>query len=375
MLYKISLGISIFCSFLVSEQLNCAQGKPTIPSPITAIVSQLNLSDPVRQAEAAAKISRWSSPPKLAIPMLIKCLSDDTPVRLPQGFLTTPAQQASAALLKYGSVAVEPLQKAWETSKENTQKNIAKLLIKMKSPSSAKIFIELLQQDDSSLRAEAVMALGVIRCDQAVEPLIKLIADREPSVRKEVALALGEIGQPQAFSALVSLLTDNVPGVRAAAVKALGRLNHPESVPHLCEKLKDKEEIVRWSAAASLGQLKDPRTVLPLIQALSDSHFLVRANAAWSLGLVGDRQATEPLICLLRDKDVQVKIQAVRALGRIGDSRAVESLILVLNERHPLLRRTTLKTLRRLTGVTGANEITFWQKWWEQNSNRYTLWP
>jgi hypothetical protein len=64
--------------------------------------------------------------------------------------------------------------------------------------------LQLLNDPDDKLRAEAVIQLGRLKADRAVDPLAATLAsDRSPAVRDSAARALGLIGAPRALTALI----------------------------------------------------------------------------------------------------------------------------------------------------------------------------
>lgn len=64
------------------------------------------------------------------------------------------------------------------------------------------------------------MALGKLKDERAVEPLIELLADDDRCVRNKAAVALGEMGTT-AVEPLIELLKDENREVREAAELAL----------------------------------------------------------------------------------------------------------------------------------------------------------
>jgi len=120
--------------------------------------------------------------------------------------------------------------------------------------------------------------------------------------------------------------------VREEAAKALGQIRDERVVEPLIEALKDEAKTVRNRAAQSLGRIGDGRAVEPLIEALNDEEWMVKRDALWALGMIGDERAVEPLINILQDKSVDGRSGAVGALGKIGDERAIEPLIEALQD-------------------------------------------
>jgi HEAT repeat protein len=73
-------------------------------------------------------------------------------------------------------------------------------------------------------RLGAAVALGFLRSQRAVEPLLATVTDADAAVRRVAVRALGEIKDGRAVEALLSAARDEDYGVRAAAIKAIDSL-------------------------------------------------------------------------------------------------------------------------------------------------------
>jgi hypothetical protein len=78
--------------------------------------------------------------------------------------------------------------------------------------------------DRPQVRCRAARALGTLRDNRAVGPLVDTIFDQDPTVRRTVARALGEIKDPSAAGVLLRSSRDPDYGVRDAAIGALDQL-------------------------------------------------------------------------------------------------------------------------------------------------------
>jgi HEAT repeat protein len=85
----------------------------------------------------------------------------------------------------------------------------------------------LRDQDYSSIRWRAAIALGHRRDPRAVTHLIEALSDSNLHVREEAATALGAIGDPGAVPPLITLLEDPARSVRFRAQEALVRIGDP----------------------------------------------------------------------------------------------------------------------------------------------------
>jgi HEAT repeat protein len=86
--------------------------------------------------------------------------------------------------------------------------------------------------------------------------------------------------------------------LRRKAAEALGEIKDERAVEPLIKALDDPFVNVSWIAAKSLGMIGDKRAVEPLIERLKAEDKWLRIGAAWALGTLGDPRATEPLTSL-----------------------------------------------------------------------------
>jgi HEAT repeat protein len=104
----------------------------------------------------------------------------------------------------------------------------------------------------SQERTEAATALGELKDERAVEPLLALLVGTSAGVRIAAVAALGQLGAEQAVEPLLALLDNASAGVRAAVVGALDRLHHERAIEALHTLQNDQHHMVRAAVAAVL---------------------------------------------------------------------------------------------------------------------------
>jgi HEAT repeat protein len=235
---------------------------------VTGLIAKLRAADPGARASAACELEKLGSGARSAIPALVERLADASPVdpkvcgedrnywRKDHEQLTSPGEEAAAALVAIGTSSLQPL-------------------------------VGAAQAPQWIARRNAVWALGALDDSRGVKPALTALKDTEPPVR-------------------------------ATAAWALGALDAYDAVPALIEALKDEDAGVRSQVAWALGAIGDRRAVDGLVGALKDSAESVRSQAAWALGALGDRRANQALAASLKDPSVKVRKQAAWALGAIG---------------------------------------------------------
>jgi HEAT repeat protein len=182
----------------------------------------------------------------------------------------------------------------------------------------------------------AIIALGEMKDNRAVEPLIYALNSNLVTIRHYSVMALGHIGNAKAVKPLVTIIhkEDEYENVRESAVEALGKIATEEAIDNLVAilgtSLSDK--------ALKVLKVVGKPAVEPLISAVKarDTDYTIRCWSATALGDIGDMRAVEVLLDLLNDAGgaltMRLKGHAAEALGKIGDNRAVEPLIKLLED-------------------------------------------
>lgn len=202
--------------------------------------------------------------------------------------------------------------------------------------------LKALKSNKGSTRVAAMMALGEMREEAAVDPIIGILTKDYPPVQASAAIALGKIGDERAVEVLRKEMKDgDNEYVKGSSAIALARIGDKNSVPYIIDRLRDQRIKVRSSAALALGEIGNETAVEPLIEILKTGKSTegqkstslnanpdVRKSAILALGEIGSTNSTEILIGILTDKEeeLEVRTAAASALGNIKDPKAVETL-------------------------------------------------
>ena len=100
---------------------------------------------------------------------------------------------------------------------------------------------------------------------------------------------------------LLNLLQDNDPTVRLNAAEVLGNLKVQQAIPQLLLLLQDNNSIVRSNAAKALGNLKVKQAIPQLLLILHSNDSWESANAAKALSNLKAQQAIPQLLLLLQN--------------------------------------------------------------------------
>ncbi|MHA1853411.1 MAG: HEAT repeat domain-containing protein, partial [Candidatus Heimdallarchaeaceae archaeon] len=179
-----------------------------------------------------------------------------------------------------------------------------------------------------------------------LEPLLL-----EPSsqVRKKFAYILRKVASPLALKFLILLLDDEDSSVRQQAIQSLGFVGDKTIVPKLLEKLKDDNSLVRYEAAVTLTTLGwapsnkeenmlflfarekwqelesipdlPPEVFYPYLHDTDDN---IRAHVVELLGNLHDENALDLLFDLLtNDSSYEVRELSSKAIANIGTKKSI----------------------------------------------------
>jgi len=209
------------------------------------------------------------------------------------------------------------------------------------------VFIELLGDEDSTVRQKAAEDLGFMRAKAAVDPLIAALPKQSAYERKTFIEALGTISDARAAPVLLALLGNAKDEEAYTIAVALAKLG-PDAVPALLEHLADPKWAVRSAVAAGLGWIGRDATpdlrrevvgpiVAPLIPLLYDPIPEVRSSAADAMGNIRDSKFLNSLLLALGDPDDKVQEVVARVVSYYGDA-AIALLPPVFQSADPRVR-------------------------------------
>ena len=196
-------------------------------------------------------------------------------------------------------------------------------------------------------RAEAALALGLLRDREATALLTPMLDDEHEQVRAAAIDALGQIGDSSAIAPLLSRMGDPTRHERTRLVQALRAFGEPATralVEHGQREARDRttvatvlsfvggtaaaDALLQWSATGdqdtrvavwtALGNIGlDERSFYHALKALNADEAPVRAAAARALARSGRTDAAMQLAGKL-DDEWEVAAQSARALARLG---------------------------------------------------------
>ena len=333
-----------------------------------------------------------------AIAPLIAVLEDEDADTEPRWF-------AARILGKYARPEViQALVKLVKNSDEELSQIAAQTLGNF-GPTAIESLATLLLQEDS--RQFATAALAQIRHADIIAPLLSVVGDSQVGVRLAAIDALSSFCDSRIPPVLVAALKDVATSVRKEAVRALGVRAYLDAEFDLVQLLKPLLSDIRLevcqSAAIALGRLKTDAAAYSLFELLRSSTTPVElqvetvralswmetatALAYLQQTLIAEFDNTNFLICqeivtvlgrwskpelkatsaeIMIDflasnhpgvESVKIKQSIALGLGQLGDIRALDVLIKLLADPDNSVRLHSLSAIKQLDGGEGRQKL------------------
>ncbi|MBP7056270.1 MAG: tetratricopeptide repeat protein [Candidatus Omnitrophica bacterium] len=364
------------------------------PAVLPLIVSLGSYNKDVR---GSAAMAFWYIKDPRATESLVKMLGDES---------DDVRNYAARALMNIGKPAIESLLKALRSEDVIIRRYAAKA-IAINDPRVIDPLIEALYDNDALVVQNAVISLGIVGDERAIEPLSKASANRVVVERaiKDIKSRLkpaspvgpsssvapsmmpgtipvflmqaimgateveGDAGQGAAgatgteepsaadIEKTVAGLLEKIKGlsnddpnsthIYQNVIDSFVRLGK-SAVPVLVKAFNNENENVRICAVRTLGIMKAEEAKEPLTRLLSHGDMVMRVTAAMALAKFGGSDVLESISVLLEDKDDTVRLTAALLLGINGDGRGADILISALGDAKEGMLTSIIQTLGRL---------------------------
>ncbi|MAC20647.1 MAG: hypothetical protein CMJ23_13430 [Phycisphaerae bacterium] len=186
-------------------------------------------------------------------------------------------------------------------------------------------------ETEQSARLHAIWGLGQIarsaaarnrRTKAAMTPVMELLNDADAEVRAQAAKVLGDPAYPAATDSLIEALADDSLRVRYHAAMALGSIGDVAAAPYLLAMLAendDRDRFLRHAGVVALVALADRNTIEEMMA--SPAAALRRASV-----LVLRRLGDPGIERLLFDVDPRIRTEAARAVHDVPIASAMPAL-------------------------------------------------
>ena len=203
---------------------------------------------------------------------------------------------------------------------------------------------QVMQWDNSLSRCCAVRGLARLGAKdiESILLFIDALLDPDPDVRADAAEALGRVKAESAVAPLLANIEGDPEGdVRIAAVRAVAEIGSTTAVDGLIR-------CIRESGYPELDQMVD--------DADFGACWEVQGGALRALGSIGDASAVQPLMDLLEGEDnEEIQESGFQVLAEFADERAGEFLVGRLKNGNPLTRRRAAQALSTEPNLHGAS--------------------
>lgn len=214
----------------------------------------------------------------------------------------------------------------------------------------------ILEDKNQFARIHAIWGIGQIASDNIgkAEPLLDLLDDEDTEIIAQAAKVLGDVKYKEVGKKLITLLEHENERVRFFAAQALGRIESKEAVQPLINYLSannDEDVYLRHAGVLALSRIGEIEPVVALSESPERS---LRIAAV----LVLRRLQNAEVALFLKDNDEYIVAEAARAINDDWSiSEAMPALASLLKEERftsePLLRRSINAALR----VGGEEEL------------------
>ena len=270
---------------------------------------------------------------RLAVSPLIRVLEDEDPV----------VRQEAVRALGYSESyrACIPVTRVLGDTNKEVRMAATKTLGLLRDRRAVEPLIKVLNDndEDSSVRAQAIIALNRLDSDIIIEPLIKALNDEDKRIRQKaasvfVALFENEEGvvfkKDLAIKPLLSAMNDNVPMVRIEVIKALGFIKDTQVNSHLIKALSDEDGGVKQMAIKVSSSIGDKKALPYIENAMQDQNYEVRKEATMAFSVLKGSESIPYLVNMLKDSNIEVKRQAFISLGAFTDKNTLDILLGVI---------------------------------------------
>lgn len=244
---------------------------------------------------------------------------------------------AAETLARLGTSALPVLEAHAHDSDGDVRKFVIDILGAIADPSSARVLVNALADDDPNVAIAAAENLGAIGRAEDVPALLDALPREDITFRYTVLETLAKIGEPVSFELVAPYLSDTL--LKKAVYECLGSVGEADAVPVLVTGLAESAKSVREVAAKALVAIREKKT-----------EAWERAAGDRLLAELAGSPAVEGLLAVLDNGDINLRRAIISIFGLIGDPRAAGAILRSCRNEH--LLPDCIPALRSLGTVT-----------------------
>jgi hypothetical protein len=178
----------------------------------------------------------------------------------------------------------------------------------------------------------------------ARETIEEMAGDENRFLARNAIVILGDVGGERAVELATEALASPDARIRREALRSLTKLGDTSSGPLVVGLLEDSDDEVRSAAAVAAGELKVERALKPIMTMLDETRDMDRAlPLIRALGHLGDPGAVASIEryavkSLFSRPPADVRVAAYRALHQIGTPHARKLLNRAIDDRDPKVK-------------------------------------
>ncbi|MBD3181400.1 hypothetical protein GF312_03850 [Candidatus Poribacteria bacterium] len=305
------------CPLKALEIISSSADSSSRQKAISDIISMVNsIEEQIKELEAIDEDLRTDDDEDNLVKLERKWISSIEPATM---ILVSDSSWISSS----GKTAVDLLVECLKVHNTEIRGKVVDLLVSFKDITFEGL-IAALQNENRIVRRQAVIALGKIGDDRAIDPVVELLTDEDPGVKFYIPVALRMIGGDKMVEALHKAMKNEMAQVRIAAADILGAIEDDTGIDLLIELLADNNSYVKTSANNALIKIGKP-VVPKLIEVLNTEAEGIQLP---STDFIGDKIGDEYVKEL--SKRTALQVSAASILGTIGDPDAIPSLIVAM---------------------------------------------
>lgn len=194
---------------------------------------------------------------------------------------------------------------------------------------------ERLRDENASIRRDAALAIGVLRCGSVAAELETTLNDPDAGVRARTVTAIDKLKEERLGKSIVPLLKDESADVRARALHAVMTLRVKEAGATLREMYTtNRPRGIQPMALEALSRVGDPAQRDLLLELAQDPDPERRRFAIEGLARIADRSMLAAFKKdFQRERSEDLRLAHAFALTYLGDRAFIDSLALGLSSR------------------------------------------
>ena len=224
--------------------------------------------------------------------------------------------------------------------------------------------IENLQNDDVSIRKEAIESLIGVTDEAAIDPLIEATTDENAQVRFKAAEILGNMGNV-AFDRLVSKFESETGKNKRFLAFALKETNNEKAIPLFAQAVSDEDFGVRKVSIRALGELQAHDELVTIAKGLDDEDWGVRLAAIYACADLASDDSIALIKKARRDEsDKDFKKSCNKAIKKAEKNQKAKAEGKVVSNTIPM------KTIKEMEKTNPQKAIKEYKKYVQSESDK-----